>query len=125
MVGLATTGVYFAASSWQNTNHSPIHGRAADDSRSPKTSVTKGTAAASRDDDDDDEPLAVSNAPDRSDCPMCKEYLAGPCGTQFKSWLECTNQQSDYVVQCKDLFEALHRCLDEHDSSDSESDNNK
>lgn len=58
------------------------------------------------------------------DCPMCREYLAGPCGEQFQSWLDCTNQfKTDYVVTCKGYFATLQNCLQEHDGdiSDEES----
>ena len=46
--------------------------------------------------------------------------LAGPCASQFRTWLACTkqgagNDKDDYVTRCKDQFEALHGCLDEND----------
>ena len=78
--------------------------------------------------DDDKNSVDKENDSDSEECPMCREYLAGPCGTQFQSWLDCTNRHNknnnnDYVVQCKDYFEELQRCLEQHQvDSDSDSD---
>jgi hypothetical protein len=48
----------------------------------------------------------------KEDCPACEEYTAGPCGTQFQAWLDCTNcHEDDYEEKCKSQFNAFHNCL--------------
>ena len=63
---------------------------------------------------------SVPNIEDREDCPMCKKFSKGPCGSIFKQWLSCTdkypgkdaNGEPLHLNKCSDYAETLAICLD-------------
>ena len=86
---------------------------------------TSSSSTASGDGLDDRHPLSRDEAfhhDDEEDCPMCRAMLAGPCASQFRTWLDCTRREEedgkDHVARCKKQFEALHVCLEENDKED-------
>ena len=61
---------------------------------------------------------------DEEDCPLCKKYSQGPCGTIFKKWLSCTDQYKNmthpttgeelHLTNCSHIAEKLAHCLEKH-----------
>lgn len=51
-----------------------------------------------------------------NECPLCRLYGSGPCGTLFWKWHFCTNEYvDDYVRQCAAEFAEFEACLEKHD----------
>ena len=64
-----------------------------------------------------------------SDCPLCRKYSQGPCGTLFQTWRQCTKHHEEtYLKDCAQQFEKLQSCLEQHqdyycDDDDDDDDN--
>lgn len=64
--------------------------------------------------------LHIVDNRDRDDCPMCKKFSRGPCGSHFTEWLDCTDANPGrddrgeplHLNKCSDLAEKLAACLD-------------
>jgi hypothetical protein len=59
------------------------------------------------------------------DCPICRKYSQGPCGTIFRQWLTCTDankgidpetKQEWHLTKCSHLATPLAQCLQKHES---------
>ena len=57
-----------------------------------------------------DDILSISKE-NRSDCPLCKKYSQGPCGTLFQQWLECIDANEGEEHKCDPLVVPLDKCL--------------
>jgi hypothetical protein len=61
------------------------------------------------------------------DCPICRKFSRGPCGTLFQTWYDCTeaNPQNE-VDACADAFAQFQQCLDQNEAyySSDDSDTN-
>jgi len=50
---------------------------------------------------------------DPKDCPLCQQYLQGPCGSLFQQWLDCATQErhaDTYVTACAAEFARFVAC---------------
>jgi GCK domain len=75
------------------------------------------------------EPKPVENqsgvAREEKDCPICAKYSKGPCGKQFRQWLECTddlesavqgtNRLEEQRKKCDEIFRLLYICWEQHE----------
>jgi hypothetical protein len=59
------------------------------------------------------------------DCPICRKYSQGPCGTIFRQWQDCTDankgidpetKQAWHLSRCSHLATPLAHCLQKHES---------
>jgi hypothetical protein len=67
----------------------------------------------------------ASSSKEREDCPICRKYSQGPCGEAFVKWLDCVDrnegidaktQQELHLIHCRDLGDAMAKCLHQHES---------
>ena len=86
-----------------------------DDDAAGSGNDTDNTIANDKDDEDEEDIFD-------KDCPMCEKMLAGPCAAQFRDWYACSKQGEgdEYLELCRPHFDELLKCLEEHESSDSE-----
>lgn len=65
---------------------------------------------------------APEDIAERADCPLCKKFGAGPCGSVFRRWLACTDLhpgknsggEPRHLSECSDFAEKLAECLEVH-----------
>uniref|UniRef100_A0A7S4S5B1 GCK domain-containing protein n=1 Tax=Ditylum brightwellii TaxID=49249 RepID=A0A7S4S5B1_9STRA len=74
---------------------------------------------------EEEDGTTIEKEKERTNCPLCKKYSRGPCGTYFKDWLKCTDENPGknpdnpsedlHLTKCADLAKALADCLNLHD----------
>ena len=52
----------------------------------------------------------------RDDCPLCKKYSSGPCGSLFTTWMQCVDSNEGQESKCDGLIAPLSKCLEENKS---------
>ncbi len=118
-VGFSTLAVFAKAANYSFTKEAiticekrapPRYGKTI-----PRHILSRHISGGSQKDKDHENSIDVASlsipAENREDCPLCKKYSQGPCGSLFKKWIQCLDKQKDNESKCDALVIPLEKCL--------------
>jgi len=57
---------------------------------------------------------SVASKEQKEDCPICKKFSSGPCGSIFQRWRDCIDENTNSSDKCDALVKELSVCLQQH-----------